>query len=586
MNITAQCRECSESFEIGDDEVQFLTRVSPRIGETAYPIPLPVHCPACRLRLRTMHRNEQNLYRRNSSVSGAPLISLYATGTPWSDAYKVCSYDEWWSDSWDALSFGRDFDFSRPFFEQFHELDTSVPRVNLIQVANENCTYTTGTAYSKNCYLINCSENCDDCYYGKLLQDCRDVMDCAYAYESELLYDCFNVKKCYNCVGVSYSQNSTDCAFSENLNSCRSCFLCTDLYNKEFYVRNKPVTKEYYQALIAKVLGSQSEFDSARKELAQMRETRINKYANIVNCENSTGDFLTNCKNCTECYDVNDSEDCKYVTVGVNVKDLMDCSNMYLKPELSYQVLGTIGVYNVIFSLYVFNSQNVMYSQFCYNCKNLFGCSGLRNKEYCIFNKQYTKEEYEALVPRIIEQMMKNSGAQNSPEWGRFFPASTSPFGYNETVAQEYLPLTREEALARGYYWKEPTSVESVPQTYVTADSIFDVKDDILNEILACRQTPIEPPRLAGGKQGEHRGSACGKNYKIFAQELNRLRGMKLPVPRTCPDCRHLARMALRNPRKLWSRACSACGAAVQSTYPESSPQKIYCEVCYQKAIY
>ena len=27
-------------------------------------------------------------------------------------------------------------------------------------------------------------------------------------------------------------------------------------------------------------------------------------------------------------------------------------------------------------------------------------------------------------------------------EWGEFFPSSLSPFGYNETVAQEYFPLT------------------------------------------------------------------------------------------------------------------------------------------------
>ena len=33
--------------------------------------------------------------------------------------------------------------------------------------------------------------------------------------------------------------------------------------------------------------------------------------------------------------------------------------------------------------------------------------SSLRNKSYCILNKQYTKEEYEELVPKIIEHMMK-----------------------------------------------------------------------------------------------------------------------------------------------------------------------------------
>jgi hypothetical protein len=32
----------------------------------------------------------------------------------------------------------------------------------------------------------------------------------------------------------------------------------------------------------------------------------------------------------------------------------------------------------------------------------------LKNKSYCILNKQYTKEEYEKLVSKIIEKMMKD----------------------------------------------------------------------------------------------------------------------------------------------------------------------------------
>ena len=35
---------------------------------------------------------------------------------------------------------------------------------------------------------------------------------------------------------------------------------------------------------------------------------------------------------------------------------------------------------------------------------------------------------------------MKSTG-----EWGEFFPHEMSPFGYNETVAQEYFPMTEDE---------------------------------------------------------------------------------------------------------------------------------------------
>ncbi len=47
------------------------------------------------------------------------------------------------------------------------------------------------------------------------------------------------------------------------------------------------------------------------------------------------------------------------------------------------------------------------YCKLLTGCQNCFGCISLRNASYCILNKQYTKEEYEALVPQIIEHMSK-----------------------------------------------------------------------------------------------------------------------------------------------------------------------------------
>jgi len=35
-------------------------------------------------------------------------------------------------------------------------------------------------------------------------------------------------------------------------------------------------------------------------------------------------------------------------------------------------------------------------------------------------------------------------------EWGEFFHPSLSPFGYNETVAQEYYPLQNVQNVQKG----------------------------------------------------------------------------------------------------------------------------------------
>ena len=132
---------------------------------------------------------------------------------------------------------------------------------------------------------------------------------------------------------------------------------------------------------------------------------------------------------------MNDSEDCKYLNVGVNAKDLLDCNNMYLNPQRSYDTLGTIGTYNVHWCLYVFNSSDVYYSQLCYDCNHCFGCIGLRQKEYCIFNTQYTKEKRETKVQELMDYMVQTG------EYGSFRATRYAVHPYNDSLAHEYFPL-------------------------------------------------------------------------------------------------------------------------------------------------
>ncbi len=259
-------------------------------------------------------------------------------------------------------------------------------------------------------------------------------------------------------------------------------------------------------------------------------------------------------------------------------------------------------------------------------CSHLFACVGLRNKSYCIFNKQYTKEQYEELVPRIIEHMMKTL------EWGEFFPSWVSPFGYNETVAMDHFPLAREEVLGVGaeapdgterssgprlvlgvgaeaqsgsserrppqasgrgpaeqgsfrtepiFRWSDyeppfPKVEKTIPASKLP-ERIEDIPDDILNWAVECEAT--------------------GKPFRIISQELEFYRKHHLPIPRRHPDQRHLDRMALRNPRKLFERTCDCLDCAKNNatsdgkpakfltTYSPERPEKVYCEACYAKEV-
>jgi hypothetical protein len=194
---------------------------------------------------------------------------------------------------------------------------------------------------------------------------------------------------------------------------------------------------------------------------------------------------------------------------------------------------------------------------------DLFGCAGMKHHFYCILNKQYTKEEYEALVPKIIAHM------RTTGEWGEFFPASMSPFPYNETVAQEQFPLDRDSALKEGWKWREiqdekPQVQKIIPGAELPA-SIADIPDDVLNWAIKCEQS--------------------GRPFRIVRQELEFYRRHSLPLPRLHPDERHKRRTALRNPRKLWDRQCDNCKKAIKTTYAPERLEKVFCEECYLETV-
>ncbi len=154
---------------------------------------------------------------------------------------------------------------------------------------------------------------------------------------------------------------------------------------------------------------------------------------------------------------------------------------------------------------------------------------------------------------------------RKSKEWGEFFPITISQAAYNETLAQDYYPLTKEQAIAKGYTWRDEDPKERKPATAELPDDINAVPDTIINEVLVCKD--------------------CGKNYRVTAQELALSKQMKLPISDKCFECRFKEMRNMRNPRQLWERACMKCKKEVQTTYAPERPEIIYCESCYAASV-
>lgn len=565
------CKSCRAPFEIMEVDLEFYDRVSPVFGGKKYAIPSPQLCPSCRWQRRLAFRNERTLYHRKCDFTGKAMISMHPADT----IFPVFAIQEWLNDKWNPLDYGRDFDFSRPFFEQFKEMCDQIPHFNLFidPIMDVNSQYTNCSSEAKNCYLISQAEKNEDCLYSRGINTCKDCVDCLRIHHSELCYEGINLSQCYRCFYCQDCESSSDCFFSTNLKGCRNCFGSHGLVQKEYTFFNEPLSKEEWEKRVRSFVFTPKFVEEMKQKSEGVRLTVPHRATHITQCENVTGDHLLQCKNSHEVFDSKNLEGCAYCYEILNgAKDCYDYSMWGLQSELLYECNGCgYNAYHLLFSNHCWqNVSNLIYCESCFpSVKDCFGCFGLRRNQYCILNKQYTKEQYEILVPKIIKHMRMAQFSEQSeregegrresliPEWGEFFPMEISPYPYQDSLAQGFFPrLIRHDQQQDDY----------IGPTIEIPENIQNVSNEITQQILRCKQT--------------------GKLYKITPQELRFYGKMGLPIPYLCPEERHEDRMAKRNPNRLWERCCEGCGQMMKTTYAPDRSEKVYCESCYLKIVY
>src|SRR3989344_4424637 len=508
MTETRTCKNCRQEFVIEPDDFAFYEKIG---------VPPPTLCPECRKQRRLAWRNDMNLYPRPCDLCGKNILSIYSPESKLTVYCVKC----WWTDKWDPYEYGRDYDFSRPFFEQFRELQQEVP---IIALANDdglisgsiNCEYTQDFSNAKNCYMVFVAWKLEDSLYSHYILDSRGMVDCLSSWDNS-----------------------------------------DSVYEGIFYQNPR-------------------------------------KFAKLRNCTNSIGDYLSNCKNIRDGFVLQRVEDCRWVESSDAPKSSYDLSTGW-ELEQCYEGITPDHSYQSRFAIFSWKNRDAFYVDGAHSSTNVFGCCGFQTAQYCILNKQYSKEEYDEMLPKIqvhmaqVPYMDKNGVAYR---FGEFFPAELSYFGYNESVAQDHFLLTEQEARKRNFNWRgklQMTVGKETLQTDEIPDGIADINDTILNEILMC----IE----------------CKRNYRIVSQELQFYRKLAIPLPRRCFYCRHRTRVNFRNPFKLWHRACHCAGEKsengvyantgthpshpkgepcpneFETSYAPERPEIVYCEQCYNAEI-
>ena len=551
------CRFSGERFYVRPEDVDFYRKIQ---------VPLPTLSPLERWRRKLAFAPGYQFFKVKSSHTGNEVVSVYPSNTP----FKIYEHEVWFSDQWDPLEFGKVVEPDKSFFEQFRNLQLHVPRPNLNNdSSNVNAEYTNSSTHLKNCYVTFDQLHGEDLYYVECCMNNKNCMDCWACIGADSCYGSHGTKM-YKCFFCYWTENTIESYFLFDCKNCEYCFMCSNLRNKKFCFYNEQLTKEEYEKRIKEInLGNYDELQKYLADFRSLRQRAIKKNIYGEHWVDSVGTWMFNVKDCYFVFFVYESERTCYslgLVGGRDSYDVLGGTNM----ELCYEFIAVSAEnnYGIKFSSAVNNSRNLEYCDSCSSCHDCFGCVGLRNKSFCIFNKQYTEEEYWQVVDLLKTSMLKQG------EYGEFFPPAFAPFPYHASVITSY-PGFDDLEKAKQYGYLVENIQEDISAS-VSADVVLssklpmdikDVDDSILQKIILDE---------------EH-----NKRFRIVPFELEFYRKYNLPLPRVAP----LIRMAqwrkdLDLRLQFYEVACTKCGKKVPTMYnPELSEKNVYCEQCYQDSL-
>jgi len=451
-------------------------------------------------------------------------------------------------------------------FEQMWEFFRKSPIPHNIGAGNENCEYTDDCWYSKNCYLTHSLVDCEDLRYCYRIIKSKDSAYCVFCSEVELCTDLINCVKCYNVQYSAYSQQCRDSAFLFDCRNCSDCMFSWNLRNKKYCFFNEQLTKEEYEKKRNEWnLMSREDYKRGIEEFHRiLKEKACLKSLQISNCENSSGDQLESCKNCENCYfETFEVEDCINCVRGYKLKDCldnfctMDCELIFNSSSAQDKC------YDVKFGYNLIQCRFAEYSAYCFQCKSIFGCCGLVGKEYCIFNKPYSPDEYEIKKQEIIDEMKRNG------EYGEFFPGYFAANPYEESLSSFYFPLSDYDIKNWGF---RSTKHENAPNpSYLPSDEV----PDTANEANAAIMKQI------------FWDAAAKRPFQILQDDIDLMKRLKVPLPWS-----YYTRRIKENFKLIpfsgatRSVSCAKCSDETQTSWPVDYNQRIVCESCYHEEVF
>ncbi len=546
------CKLTHRKFEVTAEEIKSFSR---------FGLPLPTISSEERIRKQLAYRNERRFFWRDCSHTGQRIFSAYAPTTQ----FPVVAAEYYNSGDWDPISYGREFDFRRPFFDQLHELWILVPRPASVQAETLTSKAVHNVCKVKDSFFVFDSQRSERCWYSVGLYQCSDCLDCYNLQDCNLCYDCLD---CRSSEMLRYSEHCLNCVdsyFLFNCNNCRHSLFCANLENAQYCVFNKQVSKEEYEkALREWQFGSSHMLDSARNKYLEFLSTQAVPHIYADRIDDCSGNYLYGCDHALDSFECNDCENIIHCNRLRGAKRCLegfayggetgDCAQFVDVGERAYEVVNSVSCLNDVL--------NLDYCGYCEDSSNLFGCVGLRGKEYCILNRQFSKGEYRKLRARI-ERFLRETSI-----WGYFFPGNFSDFAYNHSAANDYMPLNEVQARMMGFLWDETD--ESIKPSQLLA-----AEGDAPDTRFVDTPRTVEEAATLNLKEVLFLCEMTGRPYQLFAEELQLYRKIIVPPPSRGYEQRYRERIARLAPRRMNMRKSSRSRDEIRTAFPENWRQPV-----------
>ena len=406
----------------------------------------------------------------------------------------------------------------------------------MVRVGNcDNVDYADVVFDSKNVYMgYFVVFDCEDVLYTFVAREnCKRVFNSVMVFKnSENIYWSNGVVECFNIFYSKYVYNCSDIWFSTNVQGCHHCILCDGLENASYCIRNEQYTKEDYEIEKAKFLTQKGQFEEWFDALSHQ--------ARSFWCSEVDGGFLIDCENVQDGYFSYNIRNAHNIMFQWGEKMNEEVYDMFIGGALygthMYANQGMWGSEHAYFCHIGVHNSNVFYCMTMDTCSYCFGCIGLRNKQYCILNKQYTKEVWHRLVDQIFASMEQ--------EWTfwQFFPGWMCPYYFNDTCSVLIDDsLSKQEVEAAWYLWREEEIKVDIPEWM----EVVEVSE--LGEYEGNKSP--QPPFIKGGDDASSWGDGQiwwidpailkkvirdeeGNVYRVIKMEYDFLMKYGLPLPR------------------------------------------------------